>query len=214
MVVSTVHFANLLLAALLVGAMFAVLLFFNPLGLDAATYVWQSQQGIRADAGRLPALGAITTVLTLAAAALARTERTRFTLLLAAAGLFVAAGLITRIFNQPINAVIMTWPVQEPPASWVQFRNSWWRWHRVRFAAGLGGLCLLILAGCTRVDDMGVQRGRGLPDPRLCPELAISIDNDSSNCRAHDFSSNLLHASASQSPKASADQPRWSTNNR
>lgn len=214
MAVLTVHFANLLLAALLVGAMFAVFLFFNPVGLDAATYVSQSQQGIRADNGRLPILGAITTTLTLAAAVLARTERTRFTLLLVAAGLFVAAGLITRFFNQPINAVIMTWPVREPPASWVQFRNTWWRWHLVRFAAGLGGLCLLILAGCALVGDVGAERGHRVFDPRFCTLVVISIDNDSSTCRTHDFSNNLIHASASQSPKVSADQPRWSTNNR
>lgn len=146
MVAFTVDFANLLLAALLVGAMFAVLLFFNPVGLDAATYVSRQQQGIRAENGRLPMLGAITTILTLVAAVLARTERTRLTLLLVAAALFVAAGLITRFFNQPINAVIMTWTAQAPPASWVQFRDTWWRWHLLRFTAGLGGMSLLIFA--------------------------------------------------------------------
>ncbi|HXI67543.1 MAG TPA: DUF1772 domain-containing protein [Steroidobacteraceae bacterium] len=146
MVALTVNFANLLLAALVVGAMFGVCLIFNPAGLDAARYVSQQQQGIRALNLKMPLLGAITTILTLAAAVLARAERTHLTLLLVAAGLFIAAGLITRFLNQPINAVIMTWSVQAPPASWVQLRDAWWRWHILRFIAGLGGLCLLILA--------------------------------------------------------------------
>jgi hypothetical protein len=145
MVALGVDFATLLLAALVVGAMFAVFLIFNPARLDAATYLSQQQQGIRALNRTLPVLGAITTMSTLAAAVLARTERTRFTLLLLAAAFFIAGGLITRFRNQPINAVIMSWSVHAPPASWVQLRDSWWRWHLMRLAAGLAGLCLLIL---------------------------------------------------------------------
>lgn len=156
MVAFTVDFLNLLLAALLVGAMFAVCLILNPEGRDAATYVSLQQQAIHAmqrtpgDSGggdiKMPMLGAITAILTFVAAVLARTERTRLALLLVAAALFVAAGLITRFFNQPINAVVMTWSAQAPPADWMQFRDAWWRWHLARFGAGLGGLCLLILA--------------------------------------------------------------------
>ncbi len=154
MVTLTVNFLTLLLAALLVGAMFAVWLIFNPRGLDATAYVSLQQQGIRAlskaSAGSgdltLPTLGAITTALTFTAAVLARTERARLTLLLVAAALFVVAGLVTRFLNQPINAVVMTWSAQAPPANWTLLRDSWWRWHLVRLGAGLGGLCLLILA--------------------------------------------------------------------
>lgn len=142
----TINFANLLLAALVVGAMFGVCLLFNPAGLDAASYVSQQQQGVRALNLKMPLLGALTTILTLAAAVLARSERTRLTVLLLAAGLFVAAGLITRFLNQPINAVIMTWSAQAPPPSWTRLRDAWWRWHLLRFSAGLGGLCLLLLA--------------------------------------------------------------------
>ena len=107
MVTLTVNFLTLLLAALLVGAMFAVWLIFNPRGLDATAYVSLQQQGIRAlskaSAGSgdltLPTLGAITTALTFTAAVLARTERARLTLLLVAAALFVVAGLVTREYG-------------------------------------------------------------------------------------------------------------------
>ena len=157
MVALTVDFLNLLLAALLVGAMFAVWLIFKPEGLDAAAYVTLQQRGIRAlskssaGAGRggdvkMPILGAITTMLTFAAAVLARGERVRLILLLFAAVLFVVAGFVTRFLNQPMNALVMTWSAQAPPANWTQLRDAWWRWHLVRLGSGLGGLCLLILA--------------------------------------------------------------------
>jgi uncharacterized membrane protein len=156
MVTLTVDFLNLLLAALLVGAMFAVCLIFNPRGLDAATYVSLQQHAIRVlqrNPGesrggdiKMPLLGAITAMTTFVAAVLARSERVHLTLLLVAAGLFVVAGLVTRFLNQPINAVVRTWSAQAPPANWMQLRDAWWRWHLVRFSAGLGGLCLLILA--------------------------------------------------------------------
>ena len=154
MVAFSVDFASLLLAALAVGAMFAVCLIFNPAGLDAATYVWQHQWGVRALNVKLPILGVATTAVTLAAALLERSDRTRLALLLIAAGLFIIAGLITRFLNQPINATVMTWSAQSPPEGWMRQRNAWWRWHITRFSAGLAGLCMLIVAalrsgGCT-----------------------------------------------------------------
>jgi uncharacterized membrane protein len=79
-----IDFTNLLLAALVVGAMFGVWLVFNPAGLDASFYVALHQQGIRTLNQRLPALGAATIVLTIAAAALGRVNAARFRLLTAA----------------------------------------------------------------------------------------------------------------------------------
>jgi uncharacterized membrane protein len=58
----------------------------------------------------------------------------------------VASGLITRFLNQPINAIVITWRPDAPPANWTDVRNKWWRWHVIRLLAGLGGLSLLIAA--------------------------------------------------------------------
>jgi uncharacterized membrane protein len=145
-----IDFTNLLLAALVVGAMFGVWLVFNPAGLDAGFHVALHQQGIRALNKTMPVLGAATILLTIAAAALARANIMRFWLLIAAVVCFVASGLITRFLNQPINAIVMTWSASSPPSNWTRLRDKWWRWHLVRLATGLVGLSLLIAATLRR----------------------------------------------------------------
>ena len=146
-----IDFANVFLAALLVGATFGAWLIFDPAGLEGKVYVALQQQGIRALNKTMPALGGATIVLTMAAAALGRAQARRFSLLVAAVVCFVAAGLVTRFLNQPINAIVMTWSCHAPPANWTGLRDQWWRWHLVRLAAGLGGLSLLIVAALKRV---------------------------------------------------------------
>jgi len=141
-----VHFLNLLLAALTAGAMFGFWLSHNPAGLSPAVYVAQQQNGIRALNVKMPLLGGFTVLLTFGAAVLARGDGTRFGLLLAAGCCFLAAGLITRFLNQPINAIVMTWSPEAPPPNWDQLRDTWWRWHLVRTAGGIVGLSLLIVA--------------------------------------------------------------------
>ena len=145
-----VDFANLLLASLLVGATFGVWLVFNPAGLGANGYVALQQQGIRTLNVAMPALGAATALVTIIFAVLARDDRTRFLLLLAAAVCFVSAGLITRLLNQPINAIVMTWAVDAPPTNWTHLRDQWWQWHLMRLVAGLAALSLLIAATLRR----------------------------------------------------------------
>jgi uncharacterized membrane protein len=114
--------------------------------LDAPTYVRQQQWGVRTLQPKMPALGAATVLATLAAALLSRGDKVHMTLLLGAAALFVAAGLITRLLNMPLNAVVMSWSPQAPPADWSRLRELWWRWHILRFSAGFVGLSLLIFA--------------------------------------------------------------------
>jgi len=146
MVATAFDFASLALAGLMVGVMFAVCLLFNPAGLDASTYVLHQQWGVRTLHPTIPLLGIATVLVILGAAFNSGSDKSHLMLLLFAAGLFVAAGLITRLVNLPINAVVMTWSPQAPPADWLHVRDVWWRWHLMRFSAGCVGLCLLILA--------------------------------------------------------------------
>ena len=150
MFVLVVDFANLLLAALVVGALFGARLFLNPVGLDASLYVAVQQQAIRTMNTVMPALGAATIVATVAAAVLGRGDRVRLWLLVATAACFLAIGLITRFRNQPINAVVMTWRGDSAPPNWTALRDAWWRWHLMRLATGLVGLSLLIAAALRR----------------------------------------------------------------
>jgi uncharacterized membrane protein len=144
MVRTLIGFANLLLVSLVVGTMFGIWLGYNPATLSSATYVEQQQQAIRALNTLLPLLGGCSIVLTLVSAWLVRYNRLHFSLLLVAAGCLVVAGVVTRFGNQPINREVMTWSAQAPPANWMDFRDSWWRWHVVRTVSGLGGLSCLI----------------------------------------------------------------------
>ena len=113
-----IYFANVLLAALLVGAMFGIWLIFNPAGLAAGVYITLQQQGIRTLNKAMPMLGAATILLTILAAVLGRGDGTRFGLLVATVVCLVASGLITRFLNQPINAIVITWHPDAPPANW------------------------------------------------------------------------------------------------
>lgn len=152
MLATTVDFAALLLAALLVGSIFGAWLIFNPAGLDGPTYVAQQQLAIRTLNIALPALGAVTILLTIAAAALARADRTRLALFAAAVLSFAVAGLITRFLNQPINAIVITWAPAAPPANWTALRDDWWRWHGLRLAIAIFGLAALIAAALKHDD--------------------------------------------------------------
>lgn len=145
-----IDFVDLLLAALVVGGMFGAWLIFNPAGLAAKVYITLQQQGIRTMNQAMPALGAATIPLTIAAAVLGRHDSARFGLLVGTVVCFVAAGLITRAFNQPINTIVSTWSSDSPPGNWMGLRDKWWRWHLIRLGAGIGGLSLLIIA--TQID--------------------------------------------------------------
>jgi uncharacterized membrane protein len=141
-----IDFADVLLASLVAGAMFGLWLILNPSGLAAGVYITLQQQGIRRLNWAMPMLGAATILLTILAAALGRHNSIRFGLLIGTVVCFVAAGLITRFLNQPINAIVIRWHPDAPPANWTAVRDEWWRWHLIRLFAGLGGLSLLIAA--------------------------------------------------------------------
>ncbi len=146
--VAALRFISLLLTSLLVGTMFGVWLGYNPAALSAMAYVEMQQNAIRALNVPLPVLGAVCIVLTAILAVVTR-DRSGRSLLVAAVICLVAAGVITRFANQPINAVVMTWSVQAPAPDWAALRDTWWRWHVVRTVAGIAALALALLA-CIR----------------------------------------------------------------
>lgn len=150
--VTSLRFIGLLLTSLLVGTMFGIWLGFNPAALSATAYVEMQQNAIRALNVPLPLLGILCTVLTVALAVLVRHDRRARYLLVAAALCLVAAGLITRLGNQPINAVVMTWTAQAPAANWTELRDTWWHLHILRTVAGVAALVLALLAA------VGAQR--------------------------------------------------------
>lgn len=139
------NLATLLLAMLVVGTVFAIWFGFDPMPLTAAAYVEVQQEMIRALNVKLPIMGAITILLTLGSAYLARANRPAFTVLLVAAGCFIVMGGVTRFLNQPINAIVIDWLPSSPPPSWTTLRDDWWGYHTIRVVAGLIGFTSLVL---------------------------------------------------------------------
>lgn len=146
MAVNIISFVLVVLLALLVGTMFGIWVGFNPASLSASTYVEQQQNSIRSLNTLLPAMGAMCILLTVSLAVLFKGDSRSRYLYVAAAVLMVAAGLVTRFGNQPINAVVMTWSAQAPAENWSQLRDAWWQWHIVRSLAGIAALALTTLA--------------------------------------------------------------------
>jgi uncharacterized membrane protein len=143
------RFAALFFTGILVGTMFGVWLGFDPHGLSARAYVEMQQGAIRGMNVSVPLLGLACILFILALASRAHGD-VRW--LLAAAALCLAAsGLVTRFGNQPINAVVMTWTPDAPPADWQELRDRWWNLHVLRTSTALLGLALLVT---------GTERGR------------------------------------------------------
>ena len=140
------RFAALLLTGLLVGTMFGLWLGFDPAPLSAAAYVEMQQLAIRSLNTPMPLLGGVCIALTVTLAVLERRDRRRLALLVVAAVLLAAAGLVTRLENQPINAVVMGWASASPPPEWSALRDTWRHWHALRTAAGVAAFALLIAA--------------------------------------------------------------------
>ena len=113
---------------------------------SAGLYITLHQQGIRTLNTALPLFGAANVILSIAAAIFARGDSARFSLFLASALCFAAAGLITRLRNQRINATVIAWKSDAPPANWREVTGEWLWWHVTRLLVSLGGLSLMLVS--------------------------------------------------------------------
>lgn len=158
MITKLIRFIDLLVMSLLVGTMFGIWIGFNPSGLSAVAYVEQQQNSIRAFNTLLPALGAVCILLTSSLALLQKVSARSRSLLIVAAVCLVAAGLITRFGNQPINSQVMTWTADAPPENWRELRDTWWHWHITRTVAGLFALSFTLLGTLDDSHSLGSAR--------------------------------------------------------
>src|SRR5512147_446010 len=123
MISGMIDFVDVILGALLVGAMFGVWLLLNPARRLPGLYITLHQQAIRTLNTALPAFGAATVILSLMSGVLARGQSVVFALQIATAICFAAAGFITRFQNQRINATVITWKSDAPPANWMELTD-------------------------------------------------------------------------------------------
>jgi uncharacterized membrane protein len=141
-----IRFVLLVLMGLLVGSMFGILIGYNPAGLSASAYVEQHQNAVRSLNTLFPVMGAICIVLAAILAARSGANRRVRYLLIAAVLLMIVAAVVTRLGNQPINAIVMTWSAQAQPAHWEQLRDQWWQWHVVRTIAAILAFSSVVIA--------------------------------------------------------------------
>jgi hypothetical protein len=140
------YFLALLLPGLIAGATFGIWQGYDPRGLDAAAFVAVHQEAVRGLNVVLPAFGIGSVIIMGVAAWLARKDRPAFWLFLVALVCMAAGGVITRLFNQTINAEIMGWSVTNVPGNWVALRANWWDWHIIRTLLALAGFAVAVTA--------------------------------------------------------------------
>lgn len=132
-------------AATVAGGTVTIWRGFPPQGLSPVAFVEMQQDAIRGLNVFLPVAGLLAIVATLALVWLEQGAQRRW--LLMALGLFVAAGIVTRFGNQPINAIVMGWTPDAPPKGWEVLRDRWWTLHLLRTALTGSGYLALTL-GC------------------------------------------------------------------
>lgn len=139
-----VQFISLLLTALIAGTVFGIWQGYNPASFSEVAFVEQHQNAVRGLNVLIPVLGAVAILSTITWAYLQRSQKEILLLLSVAILLLVTSAVVTRFGNQPINAVIMQWSPQSPPANWQELRDNWWTFHLARTGTTIIALALLL----------------------------------------------------------------------
>jgi hypothetical protein len=133
----------------LAGSVFGLWRGFDFAQYSPAAYLEVHQGAVRGLDALLPVQGIVSIVIVAALAVGARRDRRQFVLLVVAALLLAAAGLVTRLGNQPINALVMNWTADTLPANWEALRDSWRNLHLLRTVCTMAALLLLAIAAVT-----------------------------------------------------------------
>lgn len=140
------QFLSGLLFAMVAGSVFGIWRGYDPTAYSALTFVEMHQGAVRGLNVLLPGLAFVSIALTLALAWLARGKGPAFWCYAGALALMVGAGIVTRLFNQPINAQVMGWTADALPSNWTELRDAWWHWHLLRTGSSILAMALLLAA--------------------------------------------------------------------
>jgi len=144
---SIVRFLTIIVTGMIAGATFGIWAGLDPRNLSGSTYTEQQQNVISGLNILMPVLGLIAIVLTLISAFLQKKNRPVLVTLIIAALLLIAAGLITKLGNQPINSIVMTWNKENLPDNWTGLRDKWWMLHTIRTTISFIAFALTVWAG-------------------------------------------------------------------
>jgi hypothetical protein len=137
--------AALILTGLVAGSVFAVLRGYDLAQYSPATFLEVHQGAVRGLNALLPILGIVSIGLVVALAVIERRNR-RTLILLVLAALLATSGIVTRLGNQPINDLVMSWTVDTFPADWEAIRDSWRGFHLVRVITSIAAFAILSAA--------------------------------------------------------------------
>lgn len=129
---NVLQIAAMVQIALIAGSTFGIWRGLGNASFSEAVFIDVHQELVRGLNVLLPAMGMAFAFLTAALAYLARRRRPAFYLYFLALALGLLAGLVTRFWNQPINAQVVEWTVQNIPSDWQETRESWWTAHVIR----------------------------------------------------------------------------------
>jgi hypothetical protein len=138
--------ADILLISMIAGATFGIWRGYNPSAYSAATFLEVHHGAVGGLNTLLPVMGLLAIVSTVVLAWTARRKPEPLRLYLIAIISMVAAGLITRFGNQPINATVMDWNLATMPETWAELRDRWWALHIARTTSSIVAAVLLIIA--------------------------------------------------------------------
>lgn len=145
-VVMLLQFLAALFFAMVAGSVFGIWRGYDPTGFTATTFVEMHQGAVRGLNVLLPGLAFASIILTFTLSWLARGKGVAFWLYLWALLLMICGGVVTRFFNQPINAEVMSWTAGSVPANWMNLRATWWNWHVLRTGLSVCSFALLLAA--------------------------------------------------------------------
>ncbi len=146
MTIIFIRFVNIILAALLAGSSFGILVGFNPMHYSASTYIEQQKNLVLSLNTLMVSLVIIATLVTIVSTFIQRRNKTIFITLLVAAAFFASCIFISRFGNLPIQNEMLTWNANSIPENWTMFREKWWSFHIMRTVAELIALVLVTWA--------------------------------------------------------------------
>jgi hypothetical protein len=141
-----IQILDIMLLALVAGGTFTIWRGYDPAALSAGAFVEMHQGAVRGLNTLLPAVGLAANLLAVLLVATSPDRRWGLGLYLLAIALMIAAGLVTRLGNQPINAIVMGWTPDRVPADWQALRDRWWGWHQLRTAMSVAAMLALTTA--------------------------------------------------------------------
>lgn len=141
------RFVTIFLVSLLAGVSLGIWIGFNPSRLSQWAFLEQQQNMVGSLQVLMISLVVLATIATFVAAYRQRENKTVFLPLIIAGLFLISCMIITRFGNLPIDSQVMSWTEDTMPSNWIELRDRWMSFHRMRTGVELVALVLVIWSG-------------------------------------------------------------------